>query len=53
MADMLEQAGVKDVTTYDNDYFPGMGIHEMGTARMGRRPEDVRAQRAEPGVGRA
>jgi choline dehydrogenase-like flavoprotein len=36
MADMLEQTGVKNVTTYDNDYFPGMGIHEMGTARMGR-----------------
>jgi choline dehydrogenase-like flavoprotein len=36
MADMLEQCGVKEVTTYDNEYFPGMGIHEMGTARMGR-----------------
>jgi choline dehydrogenase-like flavoprotein len=36
MADMLEQCGVKDVETYDNEYFPGMGIHEMGTARMGR-----------------
>jgi choline dehydrogenase-like flavoprotein len=22
--------------THDNGYFPGMGIHEMGTARMGR-----------------
>ncbi len=39
MADMLEQCGVKDVTTYDNEYFPGMGIHEMGTARMGRDPK--------------
>ncbi len=36
MADMLEQTGVKNVKTYDNEYFPGMGIHEMGTARMGR-----------------
>jgi choline dehydrogenase-like flavoprotein len=36
MADMLEQTGVKEVNTYDNEYFPGMGIHEMGTARMGR-----------------
>jgi choline dehydrogenase-like flavoprotein len=36
MADMLEQTGVKHVSTYDNTYFPGMGIHEMGTARMGK-----------------
>jgi len=36
MAEMLEASGVKDVTVYDNGYFPGMGIHEMGTARMGR-----------------
>jgi choline dehydrogenase-like flavoprotein len=34
--EMLEAAGVKDVKTYDNGYEPGMGIHEMGTARMGR-----------------
>ncbi|CAN5910342.1 GMC family oxidoreductase [soil metagenome] len=39
MADMLEQTGVKKVKTYDNEYFPGMGIHEMGTARMGRDPK--------------
>jgi choline dehydrogenase-like flavoprotein len=36
MAEMLEACGVKDVKTYDNTYYPGMGIHEMGTARMGR-----------------
>ena len=36
MAEMLEAAGVKNVRTFDNGYFPGMGIHEMGTARMGR-----------------
>ena len=36
MAETLEAAGVRNVTTYDNEYFPGMGIHEMGTARMGR-----------------
>ncbi|HEU0111018.1 MAG TPA: GMC family oxidoreductase, partial [Flavisolibacter sp.] len=36
--EMLESAGVKNVKTYDNDYYPGMGIHEMGTARMGRDP---------------
>ena len=32
-------AGVKDVHTFENEYFPGMGIHEMGTARMGRDPK--------------
>ena len=37
--EMLEAAGVKNVTTYDNGYEPGMGIHEMGTARMGRDPK--------------
>jgi len=36
MAETLEAAGVKDVVAFDNDYAPGMGIHEMGTARMGR-----------------
>ncbi|MES3034414.1 MAG: GMC family oxidoreductase [Gemmatimonadota bacterium] len=36
MAEMLTAAGVKNVRTYDGGYFPGMGIHEMGTARMGR-----------------
>jgi choline dehydrogenase-like flavoprotein len=36
MADMLEHSGVKNVTTYDDDSYPGACIHEMGTARMGR-----------------
>jgi choline dehydrogenase-like flavoprotein len=39
MAEMLEAAGVKDIRVFDNGYFPGMGIHEMGTARMGRDPK--------------
>ena len=39
MKEMLESAGVKDVSTYDNGYEVGMGIHEMGTARMGRDPK--------------
>ena len=38
MAETLTAAGVKDVKTYDEPCFPGMGIHEMGTARMGRDP---------------
>lgn len=38
-AEMLEAAGIKDVYTYDYGYEVGMGIHEMGTARMGRDPK--------------
>jgi choline dehydrogenase-like flavoprotein len=39
MAELLDQAGVRDVKMYDSGSFPGMGIHEMGTARMGRDPK--------------
>lgn len=39
MAEMLEAAGASDIFPYDADYAPGMGIHEMGTARMGRDPK--------------
>lgn len=39
-AEMLEAAGCRDVTTYDNQTPPGLTIHEMGTARMGRRRQD-------------
>jgi choline dehydrogenase-like flavoprotein len=35
-AEMLEAAGFKNIKTYDNGSWPGLGIHEMGTARMGR-----------------
>jgi choline dehydrogenase-like flavoprotein len=35
-AEMLEVAGFKNIKTYDNQSWPGLGIHEMGTARMGR-----------------
>ncbi|MBG50147.1 MAG: GMC family oxidoreductase [Pseudozobellia sp.] len=34
--DMLEAAGMRDVEAYDNPGALGLGIHEMGTARMGR-----------------
>lgn len=37
--DMFEAAGVKNVKGADWGYSPGMGIHEMGTARMGRDPK--------------
>ena len=34
--EMLENAGFRDVKGHDGDYAIGLGIHEMGTARMGR-----------------
>ncbi|MDO6820584.1 MULTISPECIES: GMC oxidoreductase [Zobellia] len=34
--EMLEKAGVKDVKGHDRETGLGLGIHEMGTARMGR-----------------
>jgi choline dehydrogenase-like flavoprotein len=36
---MLKAAGFKDVQAYEESCFPGNGIHEMGTARMGRDPK--------------
>jgi len=38
-AEMLEAAGVKKVNAHDDGYTFGQGIHEMGTARMGRDPK--------------
>ncbi len=38
-AEMLEAAGLKNVQTYDYIGAPGKGVHEMGTARMGRDPK--------------
>ena len=37
--EMLERVGLKDIVGFDNKHEPGFGIHEMGTARMGRDPE--------------
>jgi choline dehydrogenase-like flavoprotein len=37
--EMLTAAGLKEVKPYDKGYSPGMGIHEMGTARMGSDPK--------------
>jgi choline dehydrogenase-like flavoprotein len=37
--EMLEKAGFKDIQTFDTVHAPGIGIHEMGTARMGRDPK--------------
>jgi choline dehydrogenase-like flavoprotein len=38
-AEMLAAAGFKDVKTYDREIGIGLGIHEMGTARMGKDPK--------------
>ena len=37
--EMLEAAGVKNVNIYNTEAVLGKGIHEMGTARMGRDPK--------------
>ncbi len=36
---MLEAAGVTKIRTYDTGHHVGDGIHEMGSARMGRDPK--------------
>ena len=37
--EMLENAGYKNIRPWDDPGAPGLGIHEMGTARMGRDPK--------------
>lgn len=37
--DILEKAGLKDIESYDEPEAMGLGIHEMGTARMGNNPK--------------
>ncbi|GAC1419911.1 MAG: GMC family oxidoreductase [Flavisolibacter sp.] len=37
--EMLQAAGVKNVHGHDGDAYLGRGIHEMGTARMGKDPK--------------
>ncbi len=36
---ILEAAGATDISSWDNGHAMGHGIHEMGTARMGRDPK--------------
>jgi choline dehydrogenase-like flavoprotein len=38
-AEMLESAGFREVKTFDRETGVGLGIHEMGTARMGKDPK--------------
>ena len=37
-SEMLEKAGFTNIEARDTKNAPGQGIHEMGTARMGRDP---------------
>jgi len=37
--DMLEKAGYSEIEPWDDPGAPGLGIHEMGTARMGKDPK--------------
>jgi len=38
-AEILAAAGARDIFPYQDISTPGLGIHEMGTARMGRDPK--------------
>ncbi len=38
-AEMLAAAGAREIGVYQDMSSPGLGIHEMGTARMGRDPK--------------
>ena len=38
-AEMLEAAGLKNISTYNNHSIPGMAVHETGGVRMGRDPK--------------
>lgn len=38
-SEMLDVAGCKNIGTYDSKQSPGLDIHEMGGARMGKDPE--------------
>jgi choline dehydrogenase-like flavoprotein len=38
-AEMLAAAGARNIITWNDISAPGLGIHEMGTARMGRDPK--------------
>lgn len=38
-SEMLDKAGVKNITTHDSKQAPGLDIHEMGGVRMGKDPK--------------
>jgi len=37
--EMLQKVGLKDILGFNKEHPPGYGVHEMGTARMGRDPK--------------
>jgi len=37
--EMADKAGLKNIKKFENRYAIGLGIHEMGTARMGKDPK--------------
>ena len=37
--EMMEKAGMSEIEAFNNPPIPGLGVHEMGTARMGRDPK--------------
>jgi choline dehydrogenase-like flavoprotein len=37
--EMLDKAGVKNINQHDNNWAPGLDIHEMGGCRMGKDPK--------------
>ena len=39
LVDMFNAAGIQKIATWDAAYAVGQGIHEMGTARMGKDPK--------------
>lgn len=39
-AEMLDAAGYKNIRQSDSKEAPGLAIHEMGTARMGKNPDE-------------
>jgi hypothetical protein len=41
LKEMLDAAGVKNLSTYDSGHAIGHGIHEMGTARMEKDPKTM------------
>jgi choline dehydrogenase-like flavoprotein len=37
--EMLEAAGAKNISPFEQEVYPGYSIHEIGSARMGRDPK--------------
>ena len=44
LSEMYTKAGFKNIRTNDSNRTPGLDIHEMGGARMGKDPKNLNAQ---------